>query len=422
MRRRPFSRLARFSLLARLAPLAMLVAAGSDAALAVERPPSSLEEAASELTLDVVLARHREAKGGLEKLRAVESLKASGRYTSFSEVSPFTLYRKRPDKMLFDHRLGSKKAVFGCGAGDPWWINLWYEVDFAMKMPAVDARHLCREARIGGPLLDPEGHGAEIALVGPGEVDGEPAIELTATYADGAVERWFLDPESSLEMARIGPTADFGREVEGRTWFSDFREVAGAKLPFYVESEFDIRHRVLEIDAIEVNPELDDALFAMPVPAAMRPLAPLAGQWKVKIEQRPAREEAPWRESAGASTIESLAHGGLLAETFAYEAGDGTPVELRRQFSHDVYKDRYRVTAFVDWDSHLRVFEGALADGRLALTDLETGTAAVRPGRDTTHRRITVSAIGDDGFTLETETSTDAGETWTLVRRYTYAR
>ncbi len=402
------------------APLALARAAAVLTALALAPQPAQAQEA--ELTLDQVLARHREAKGGLEKLRAVESLKATGRYTSFSETSPFTLYRKRPDKMLFDHYLGQRKAVFGCGAGDPWWINLWYEVDFATKMPGVDARHICRGARIDGPLVDPAGHGAEIALVGPGDVDGEPAIELTATYPDGAVERWFLDPESFLEMARIGPTADFGREVEGRTWFSDFREVAGVKMPFYVESEFDIRHRVLEIDSVEVDPELDDALFAMPVPAAMRPLAPLAGEWRVKIEQRAAREEAPWRESAGVATIESLAHGGLLAETFVYEAGDGTPVELRRQWSHDVYQDRYRVTAFVDWDSHLRVFEGALEDGKLVLTDLETGTAAVRPGRDTTHRRVTISGIGDDGFTLETETSTDAGETWTLVRRYTYER
>ncbi len=405
----------------REAALAPLLAAVVLAALAAGPPLAAAEEPAAGLALDDVLARHRAAKGGMERLRAVESLKATGRYTAFSEVWPFTLYRKRPDRMLFDHRLGSKKAVFGCVGGESWWINLWYEVDFAMKMPAVDARHLCRDAPIDGPLVDPEGHGAEIALVGPSDVDGEPAIELTATYSDGTVERWLLDPETALEMARIGPTADFGREVEGKTWFSDFREVAGVRLPFYVESEFDIRHRVLEIDSVEINPELDDALFAMPVPAGMRPLAPLAGEWKVKIEQRP-REDVPWRESAGDARIESLAHGGLLAEVFAYEAGDGTPVEVRRQWSHDVYQDRYRVTAFVDWDSHLRVFEGALEDGKLVLTDLETGTAAVRPGRDTAFRRITLSGIGDEGFTLETETSSDAGETWTLVRRYTYTR
>ena len=101
-------------------------------------------------------------------------------------------------------------------------------------------------------------------LLGEVEVEGMPAVGVKITRDDGSEETWYLDPKTYLEMARDCPGSDFGRPMDQRTWFDDFREVDGVKLPFFTETQFYTRHRVMQIESVETNVEIDDALFAMP--------------------------------------------------------------------------------------------------------------------------------------------------------------
>ena len=54
------------------------------------------------MELDQVIAKHIESRGGQEAWEAVQSMKMTGSYTAFSQVSDFTLYRKRDNKYLLD--------------------------------------------------------------------------------------------------------------------------------------------------------------------------------------------------------------------------------------------------------------------------------------------------------------------------------
>ncbi len=49
-------------------------------------------------TVEQVIARHVEAHGGAQNWGAITSIKITGSSTAFSEVTPFTLHRKRDDK------------------------------------------------------------------------------------------------------------------------------------------------------------------------------------------------------------------------------------------------------------------------------------------------------------------------------------
>jgi hypothetical protein len=54
-----------------------------------------------------------------------------------------------------------------------------------------------------------------------------------------------------------------------RAYFSDFREVGGAMIPFRVELEFNARFEGMTVETVTVNPELDASAFSPPeVPAA----------------------------------------------------------------------------------------------------------------------------------------------------------
>ena len=61
-------------------------------------------------TLKEVVARHIAAHGGQKNWDAIHSMRITGSFTAFSEISPFALHRKRDDRYHLDH-VHDKKTV-----------------------------------------------------------------------------------------------------------------------------------------------------------------------------------------------------------------------------------------------------------------------------------------------------------------------
>src|SRR5206468_10751707 len=64
-------------------------------------------------------------------------------------------------------------------------------------------------------------------------------------------------------------------EMDGETFFGDYKEVQGMMMPFTIESGAKgspMRQKMM-MDSVEVNPELPDTLFALPANA--KPAAPM---------------------------------------------------------------------------------------------------------------------------------------------------
>ena len=382
---------------------------------------SPWETAAAEETLEEVLERHLEAKGGVA-WEAVERLEITGQYTAYSVAKPFRLIRQRPNGYLFD-RFENQHTVVTAFDGDvAWWINPYYGVEHPFKMPSLDARFLKHRADFDCVLVRPEERGISIDLVGVEDLEGSPAIALRATRPDGSVSTAYLDPETYLERAVIGITGAWGFETQGEIWLDDYREVEGVTIAFYREQIAGDDYSIIEIDSVRIDFELEEDFFAMPPPGGMLPLQAMAGEWSVQVEQRPFRPEAPWLESAGTATFTPESAGGLLLERLAYEGADGTPVVVVRQWTHDRFSERYRVTSHNDFSNQMKVLEGSLGQGGLVLDTLETRTTDIGRGAAAVHRRLTVSGIGSDEVLVGVETSSDDGTTWEPSRRYTYSR
>ena len=127
---------------------------------------------------------------------------------------------------------------------------------------------------------------------------------------------------------------------------------------------------------------------------------------------------APWSESERRATIQSLARGAQLQE--AYTATDGT--EVVWSISYDQFRETYRFTQLDDFTGHLGIRNGSFGDdGNLLLDDVETGTTWKAFGR-TFNSRTSIVDIVEDSFRLEQESSTDDGENWGLLMKFTYIR
>ncbi len=374
-------------------------------------------------TVDEVIAKHIEARGGLEAWQAVKSLKISGSYSGFSKVSAFTLHRERDAasptttaKYHLDYVLDGKPMTVGYDGRTAWWINLWYQIPWAQKMAGQDLKVFMQDVDFESPFFNYREKGYQVELLEDGDLEGQAALRLKLTRPDESVETWYLDPETYLEIGYDAEGSDFGTPQPQRAFIEDFREVDGVMVPHYVEKQWYTRLRTMEVERVETNLEIDDDLFRMPLPGDMRAMQAMVGAWKV-ASQRRRSPEAPWQEAETTSAIAARLDGALLEETTASPDG----VELIRTLSYDRFKERYRVTQINSFTSHLDVHEGAFADGRLTVSNAETDTSWQGFGM-TFHQRLTYFDVTPDGFKVEAERSTDGGENWFVNYQATYTR
>ncbi len=238
--------------------------------LAIGLPVLGWSEGAS-LSLKEVLDRNIEARGGAESWKAIRSMKIQGQYTSFSVPKPFTIYRKRPDFYRFEHFLSSFE-VLRCFDGEKaWWVNPMYGPRNAKPNPTFKPqdRVTLREKLFDCPLLGFRELGYPMELLGKVDFEGEDHYKIKVSPpGDGDPQTWFIHAETFLETKLETTTYAYGNPSQLDAYFSDYREVGGILLPFMEEQEFHTRARVFELEKVEINPDLDDALFQMPAPEA----------------------------------------------------------------------------------------------------------------------------------------------------------
>ncbi|MCG8456758.1 MAG: hypothetical protein MI919_10800, partial [Holophagales bacterium] len=335
---------------------------------------------------------------------------------AFSVTHPFTLHRQRHGvfaKYHFDGVLGDKPREVGWDGESAWWRDGWTgNPEWARKMGGSSLAVALQDAEMPTPLFDWREKGYMLELLGPDELEGLPTLKLKLTRSSGEEETWHLDAETYLEVARDAVCDEFGRGLQGRMFFDDFRTIGagtlgrGVVIPFYTEVEWRTRHRVMQVDSAEVNVKLDPALFAPPPPPGMADLLKMAGTWKVEGQRRPGIG-APFRPFEASSEITTGLERTVLEERRTPESS-----EVWNTWAYDRFHDVYRQTAADDNYGRINVLEGKLGDdGRIVLDNLKSGTTLTF-GPTTVHERRILHEITDDSFRLDLEVSIDGGETW----------
>jgi hypothetical protein len=377
------------------------------------------------LTVEEILSRHEAAKGGRAAWEAVTTLHLQGTYTAFSKTAPFTLDQKRPNLYRFETSYEGGRWVSVYDGASAWSIDPLAGHAWAVRSNLAEREVLQREADFDGPLLGQPA--AEISLLGEENFDGEDCYKLKVLRGE-AEETWYLSKSTFLEFARIAPTEDFGRPVAvGRTYFLDFRPVPipggnppqALMLPHHVEKEYGIRHRVLEIQSVEVNPDLGANSFRFERSPALGQIGALAGSFDVQVETA-SFPGAPWDTSQTTADIVERFDGGLLETVFGVVVA-GQPLEFQITFSHDRFRDLYLVTVFDTFTFRYDLLEGKFEEGQLIVSNQRTGTGQPQ-GNATPVNRMTFYQLGESGFKVRSESSGDGGETWNEDQRMTFTR
>ena len=384
-------------------------------ALAAGGTGAAAETSTALQTVNQIVDRHIEAKGGRASWDRIESVRITGDFTAFSKVKPFVLHRKRDRLYHLDHTMNGRRVIVGHDGASSWWDNGFSPAGPVPMTQPADLAALERELDFQTPLFNYQERGFELTLLADDNIEGIPAIALQLERSDGSLEVWYLDPDSYLELARKSPGSDFGRPLLSRTFFDDFREVGGVQLPFHVETQWYTRDRIMNIAEIELNPKIDDSLFGMPGATGMELLQKMVGEWSVQAKSKQSPFQPEFTESQRQSVVTASLNGGLVEERYAVDGG----TENVRTFSYDRFREHYVMTQMDSGQTYLDIQTGALEDGRLTLSNVSTETSFSAFGR-TIHERSTVSNLTDDGFTLERENSQDGGDSWQLMEELTY--
>ena len=223
-------------------------------------------------TADDVINAYLKARGGLAKIKAVQTERVTGTITFAPGVEgPFFVERKRPLKMHMEITVNGQSLIrVYDGKSSGWVYNPFVPNPSVTAMVAGDLAGIADEADFEGPFVDYKAKGNQIEYAGKEQIDGKIVHKLKLTARQGDVSYFFFDASTGLIMKWQGTRKVGDKELPWETYFRDFREVDGLKYPFLVESAAVDSDQTQKITAtkIETNIPLNDAQFAKPKPPA----------------------------------------------------------------------------------------------------------------------------------------------------------
>lgn len=231
-------------------------------ALAVACAPTDDAE-----TLDSLIARHVEARGGEERLAAIETVRMSGRAIAGpSQEARVTREVQVPDRIRTEFSHQGVTSVFACDRTECWYVAPMSGIFEAEPMTESDASLALDQADILGPLYDWQAKGHSVEFLGKETIEGREVFKLEVTLRSGGSHTDYLDAESALLVRRESSRTIGERTIELESTFGDFRPVAGVIFPHSIvnrdKGETDTLQIVVE--QAELNVPLDDARFEMP--------------------------------------------------------------------------------------------------------------------------------------------------------------
>ncbi len=221
---------------------------------------------AADLTVDDIIAKNAEAKGGLDKLRAITSVKFTGKMAFGPMEAPFVMTKKRPENMKVDFTIQGMTASQAYDGTTGWMVMPFLGKKDPEAMSGDDLKNAKEQADFDGPFIDYAKKGNKVELLGKEDVEGTPSYKIKLVTKEGTESIVYVDAESFLEFKIASKRSVQGQEVETETTIGNYQEVEGLLFPFSMESKAKgaPSGQVITIEKVELNLAVDDASFKMP--------------------------------------------------------------------------------------------------------------------------------------------------------------
>lgn len=227
---------------------------------------------AASQTVDEIVAKHIAARGGAEKLKAIQTVKVTRTVgTPFQKVN-MVIYRKRPGLLRTEQTSPTgQTTASGINAEAVW--DPAPQGKFAIRPEPSAAQLRDFDGDFDGDLLvDWQAKGHTVTLEGKEKLGETDTYKLKVTAKSGAVRDIYLDATTFLDRQHSGVLAlPNNRKREFTFTYGNWKDVEGVKFPFDADEERRdgpvTQSFAIYTHKIELNVPMEDSLFATPAGA-----------------------------------------------------------------------------------------------------------------------------------------------------------
>lgn len=220
-------------------------------------------------TVDELVAKNIEAKGGAAALTKLQTLRSTGKLLVPIQGQIELGYlqtKKRPDEVRTEASIQGMTQIEGYDGKEGWRISPFFGRKDPERMSADDVKALVEDTEMDGPLVDWKGKGSTVEYLGTEDVDGTLAHKLKVVRKNGDVSFVYLDPDHFLEIRIVTQRVRHGAHEEIEMDLGDYEKAGDVFVPTSIEvgSKGATDKQIVVVDKLEANVPVDDAIFHFP--------------------------------------------------------------------------------------------------------------------------------------------------------------
>jgi hypothetical protein len=222
---------------------------------------------ASSQTAEELVNKNIEAKGGMDKIKAIKTSLMTGKLIGGGITATVGQENMRPNLVRETFSLQGMTAVQAYDGSTGWQIQPFGGRKDPELMGEDDLRDLLIDSDFDGPLVDYKAKGNVVEFLGHDIVDGDDALRLKVTLKNGDILYYYLDPDTYLEIRKETQEFIRGSVRENAADLGSYKPVAGVMYPFSIASgpkNDPTSWQTVTVEKIEVNVPLEASEFALP--------------------------------------------------------------------------------------------------------------------------------------------------------------
>jgi hypothetical protein len=222
----------------------------------------------SQPTVDELVAKNIEAKGGAAALHDLQTLRLTGKMLiQQGQIQlAYSQIKKRPEDVRSEAALQGMTQIEAYDGKEGWKVWPFFGRKDPERMAADDVKALVEDTEIGGPLADWKAKGSTVEYLGTEDVDGTLAHKLKVVRKNGDVSFVYLDPDHFLEIRVLTQRTRHGAYEELETDLGDYEKAGVVFVPTSIEfgrKGAPDKQRII-IDKVEANVPVDGTIFHFP--------------------------------------------------------------------------------------------------------------------------------------------------------------
>jgi photosynthetic reaction center cytochrome c subunit len=227
-------------------------------------------------TADDILNRYIQALGGAQRLAGLTSFVAKGNYDGFDSYHgkvAVEVYAKNTGQRTVVVHTQNGDSVTAYDGRNAWIMGPDKPVSVLQLVPGGDMDGVKLDADLAFP------GGLKQALTGlrvgfPTTTINDREVQVVQATAGGSRVKLFFDKQTGLLTRVVRYSKTMVGSVPTEIDYSDYREVAGVKMPFQWRLTWTDGQSMFTLDEVQPNVAIDSAKFGRPAAAAAPVVAP----------------------------------------------------------------------------------------------------------------------------------------------------